>query len=777
MQNENESNLCIIGTQEHLDIRRKGLLIACAWSLIVVILLYGSMILQHNGLARVALNEARSNMYATIGAHLFLWGAGLLGIWAGCRLMQRRIRKWQRSEQIQSALFMVNSVAHTSGSLEEYLKTIHQRLGEVIDTSNFYVTLYDRARDEYTFPFHIDEYDTVMEDQSERLPKSLTDYVRKTGRPLLVDRAKDQELIQSGEVELVGTPAASWLGVPLVTSKGVIGVVVVQSYRETNLYSERDLELMQFVSGHIAQIIERKWAEEKLRQSKQRLLLHAQQTQFAYIEWTTEMEPLVWNPAAEKIFGFTKEEVLGRRVFEMIVPDEVKETVQEIVAGIVSGEGGTHSINKNVTKDGRTILCEWYNTPLVDDRGRVIAIASLAQDLTERDRAEKEKRKLEAQVQHAQKLESLGLLAGGIAHDFNNLLMAILGNADLALMELSSGSPARDCLEEIVKTTRTAAELCNQMLAYSGRGRFNITSLDLSEIVREMVNMIEVSTSKKAVVNYFLKEDLPFMEGDASQIRQVILNLITNASEAIGDQIGSISISTGIRECSRSYLADSFLEGEPVEGTYVYLEVSDTGCGIDKESIGRLFDPFYTTKFTGRGLGLSAVHGIVRGLKGAIKVTSRQGHGTTFTALFPVSGDQNSVEKEVREKNPVEIGFSGTLLIADDEESIRMVGKRLLERLGFNVLTADNGSHALDIFRKEFQQIDCTILDMTMPELDGKQTFRQMRKIKPDARIILSSGYTEQEVTENLLEEGLSGFIQKPYRLSSLSEKLAEVLT
>jgi two-component system cell cycle sensor histidine kinase/response regulator CckA len=413
--------------------------------------------------------------------------------------------------------------------------------------------------------------------------------------------------------------------------------------------------------------------------------------------------------------------------------------------------------------------------PIYDDQGEVRGGLEVARDITESKRAEEEQTKLKEQMQEVQKLESLGVLAGGIAHDFNNLLLAILGNADLAMLSLSPASPAFPYVEEITKASLRAADLCRQMLAYSGKGRFVVGHYDLSELVREMAQILKVSVSKDATLRYNFAADLPAVEVDATQMRQVIMNLITNASEALGNQSGIISVSTGVIDCNRAYLVDSYLDDKLPEGRYVYLEVADTGGGMDEETQRRIFDPFFTTKFTGRGLGLAAVLGIVRGHQGAIKVYSEVGQGSTFKVLLPAK-EWALGEREPRLAQIVQpFPGGGTILLVDDDPEVRGVGTQMLERLGFKVLTAAHGRDGLKIFQECGSEIDCVILDLTMPEMGGEEVFRELHRLRRDVRVILSSGYNEQDVTQKFAGKGLAGFIQKPYRVANLREVLSRV--
>ena len=410
-------------------------------------------------------------------------------------------------------------------------------------------------------------------------------------------------------------------------------------------------------------------------------------------------------------------------------------------------------------------------------------VADLRNEILERERAEQDKLALERQVLHAQKLESLGILAGGIAHDFNNLLMAILGNADLALDELSPMSPARGKLLEIEKASKRAADLAKQMLAYSGKGRFVVEPIDLGELLEEMLHLLEVSISKKATLRLQLSAELPSIEGDATQMRQVIMNLITNASEALEERSGTITLSTGTMHCDRQYIEDchaalgSTPEASQVAGNFVFVKVTDTGCGMDKLTLGRIFDPFFSTKFTGRGLGMSAVLGIMRGHGGLLRVYSELARGTTFKVLFPV--DQNAqVASDNTPASPEDTWQGkGSVLVVDDESAVRSISRQMLKRLGFKALLASDGHEALDLLRQHESEITCVLLDLTMPQMDGEEAFREMRRISPGITVLLCSGYNEQDATQRFVGKGLAGFLQKPFTMGDLKQALAKVLT
>ncbi|MBV5339056.1 MAG: PAS domain S-box protein [Deltaproteobacteria bacterium] len=478
---------------------------------------------------------------------------------------------------------------------------------------------------------------------------------------------------------------------------------------------------------------------------------------------------LAANDLACQTLGYSQAELLACSLNELDAVTDSPEKVSEQLAGFPQERSATfESVHRR--KDGSVFPVE-VHVGIITFDGQP-AIMGVARDISERKRAEEERLKLEQQILHAQKLESLGVLAGGIAHDFNNILMAIIGNAELALMKINKESPATDNLHRIEQAAARAADLAKQMLAYSGKGKFVIESINLNILLEEMLHMLEVSISKKAVLRLNLHQHLPAVEGDITQIRQIVMNLVINASEAIGDKSGVIAISTGCMDCDRSYLKDVWLDENLSDGLYVYLEIADSGCGMDRETMTKLFDPFFTTKFTGRGLGMAAVLGIVRGHRGAIKVYSEANRGTTFKILLPASGRPAEIFNGSPHTN--EWQGNGTVLLVDDEETVRGIGTEMLKELGFTTITANDGRNAVELF-KATPDIAFVILDLTMPHMDGEQCFRELRQLKPDVKVIMSSGYNEQEVTQKFVGKGLAGFIQKPYRLSTLQEVIRKI--
>ena len=374
-------------------------------------------------------------------------------------------------------------------------------------------------------------------------------------------------------------------------------------------------------------------------------------------------------------------------------------------------------------------------------------------------------RQSEEQMRNAQKLESLGVLAGGIAHDFNNLLVGVLGNASLALSELPADAPARQFVKDVETSAQRAAELTRQMLAYSGRGKLVVEPLNLSEVVQEMTQLLGRVISKRARLSLHLRDDVPRIVADGTQLRQVVMNLITNASDALGGEPGLVSVRTGTVHADARMLAGTYLNEELPAGEYVYLEVTDSGVGMDAATRARIFEPFFTTKFTGRGLGLAAVLGIVRGHKGAIDVTSDPGCGTTFRVLFPLSPAIVEAPSP-QAPAPAEWKGSGQALVVDDEEAVRSVARHVLERSGFSVIEAATGEEALSICSASHQTLRFVVLDLTMPGMSGETTLSELRRQWPSLPIVVSSGLVPDDGS------GLDGmpFLAKPYRPSELVE-------
>ncbi len=484
-----------------------------------------------------------------------------------------------------------------------------------------------------------------------------------------------------------------------------------------------------------------------------------------------------WSPQVAELWGVPDgfDGDFNAFCWERVHPDDLPR-VQEEFAQVLDNPDLTELQFRVVRPDGQLRWIRWQGQVVEDEESGNTKILGVNQDITAQRPAAAARLELEARIQQGQKLESLGILAGGIAHDFNNMLVGVLGYADLAMKQLEPSSPARPMIEQILNGGTRAAEVCNQMLAYSGRGRFEIEQVDLNELVSDMTQLLRISISKSAVLKLNFAEGLPPIEADATQVRQVVMNLIVNASEAIGDRSGVITASTGVMDCDQVYLERSFFPAKDLaEGSYVYLEVADNGAGMNVDTLARVFDPFFTTKFTGRGLGLAAVLGITRGHKGTIKVYSEPGSGTTFKVLFPSASPAQGGTRCAAAASERWQG-SGRVLLVDDDETVLTVGEMMLKQAGFEVIIARDGREALDIYRQRGDGIELVILDLTMPNMNGEVAFRELRRLDDGVRVVLSSGYSEQDVTARFAGKRLAGFVKKPYRLEEMMRVIRAAL-
>lgn len=517
-------------------------------------------------------------------------------------------------------------------------------------------------------------------------------------------------------------------------------------------------------------------ADEALRQSEER---HRQLAQSAR-DWIWEVDEqgvyTYAGPKVDDLLGYTPEEMLGKTPFDFMPPAEAERVASAFMSIAANRETFRDLENTNLHKDGHLVVLATTGLPIFDSKGEFRGYRGIDHDVTEHKRAEHERVELERRLQQSQRMESLGILAGGVAHEFNNILTIVLGNAELALSKLPATAPIRENLREITQASRRAAGLCRQMLDFSGRGHFVIELVNLRTLVENMLGLLTSAVPKNTVIDLDLDEGSPPLFGDLGQLSQVVTSLVLNGAEAIGDRNGTITISVAAKECSSEYLRGCYSNPDLAAGPYVVLEVSDNGCGMDAETQQRLFEPFFTTKFAGRGLGLPALLGIVRGHKGALKVFSEEGKGSTFTIYLPAAhaGDDNAARVSPSEAEDW-VG-QGTVLLVDDEEAIREMGKRMLSSLGFSVLTAADGREAITLYADHPSEIALVLLDLTMAGMDSQETFSELCRLNPEVRVVMSSGYSEPGIAPRLAGRSPVGFIQKPYTMDQLKEGLRAAL-
>jgi PAS domain S-box-containing protein len=484
---------------------------------------------------------------------------------------------------------------------------------------------------------------------------------------------------------------------------------------------------------------------------------------------------LAANPALVKMLGYDSEAELCKttNVQDLYVKPEYR----KFLTRKLEREGEVRNFELQLRcKSGRKITVLENARIVRDEQGDISHYEGLLTDITEIKKADAERQKLQSQMQYTQKLKSLEILAGGIAHDFNNLLMAILGNASLASSYLSPDALPYQFIKKIEKSSKDAAELTNQMLAYSGKGKFILKEVNISGLIDDMRQLLKASVSKKVSLKFEFGKLLPSIMADSSQIRQVILSLIINSSEAIGEKSGTVQVKTDRLKMNRASFADDYLDPNLREGEYIYLEVTDSGPGMEANIKNRIFDPFFTTKFSGRGLGLAVVLGIVRGHNGTLKVWSKPGKGSSIRVLFPIMEKKNKMKTREKSNHDEEKRDAKTILVVDDEEAVLDVTSNMLESAGFKVLKATDGREGVDVFSRHKERITLVLLDTTMPNMNGEEAFQELTRIEPKIKVILSSGYSEQEATSHFIGQGLAGFIQKPYSLNQLIDKINEVL-
>jgi PAS domain S-box-containing protein len=519
-----------------------------------------------------------------------------------------------------------------------------------------------------------------------------------------------------------------------------------------------------------------KQAEKLLRDSEARYRALFDQAVDGIVFLSLDGKSLLVNGAFAKMHGYdSPQEMEHLRLRELDTP-ETAQLEPERMRRLVDGEAMAFEV-EHYRKDGAVFPLH-VSSNIIEFGGNQYLLG-FYHDITGQKQAEAERRSLEDQMRHTQKLESLGVMAGGIAHDFNNILHIILANAHHSQKVVPEVSAARPFVDNIERAANRAAVLTRQMLAYSGRGRFLCQELDMGELVREITHLVRSSVSKKVALHTKLPGDPVFIEADAAQIQQVLMNLVLNATEALDEEDGGlVTVSAAALHCTEDYLRGSRALFTPPAGEYVCVEVSDTGCGMGEETVERLFDPFFTTKFTGRGLGMSAVLGIVRGHGGAIMVDSAVGKGTTVRVLFPAAGKTAlAVPEGVPGAAAAAPGKARTILFVDDEPDMLEIGAFMLEDMGYSVVTATGGMEAVEALCVRGGDVDCAVLDLSMPHMDGAQTLLELRRIKPDIRAILTSGYAQEDLEARLAGQKVDAVMTKPYDFSALSLKLREILS
>jgi PAS domain S-box-containing protein len=666
--------------------------------------------------------------------------------------------------RMESERQVISEIVHAlnqTANLDQLLTRIHDALKRIVSAENCFVALHDPDRDVFEFPFFADQFDSAPPPQ--KVDRSCTAYVFRTGKACLIPQTEFDRLAGLGEVELVGSPSPSWLGVPLKTPTATIGVLVVQHYQNEHAYDQRDLEFLDSVGGHIALAIERRRAEEELRKSESMLSLLFEHNPLS--TWLYDVESLRFlrvNQAAVEQYGYSQEEFARMTVLD-IRPAAEKGKAEQYHREM-DGETEEHGFWLHQKKEGKTFEVELISHRLMYAGKRVRLV--VAQDISER-------RHLELQLRQSQKMEAVGRLAGGVAHDFNNLLMVIKGHTELLLSALAPSDSIARKIEQIDRSADRATSLTRQLLAFSRLQVLQPQVINLNSVVEEMGKLLPRLIGED--IELILRPDpkLGTIRADASQMEQVIMNLAVNARDAMPSG-GKLLV--GTRNCD---LDQSYTASHPLmrPGSYVLLDVTDTGTGMDEETQAHIFEPFFTTKEKGKGtgLGLATVYGIVKQSGGFIWVYSEVGKGTSFKIYLP-RVDEKQVQVGVQ-KPTVEVpAGSETVLLCEDEQDVREIAREFLESGGYKVIEAKNGKEAIELAGKFGDKIDLLVTDMVMPGMTGQELAVRLQKDYPGLIVVFMSGYSEHAATEMADADPSVRLMTKPFSRMAILRTVREIL-
>jgi two-component system, cell cycle sensor histidine kinase and response regulator CckA len=673
------------------------------------------------------------------------------------------ISERKRSELERQATTEIIHSVNVTDNLDDLLRMIHNALRKVVYAENCFVALYEPATGMFHFPFLVDQHDPLPP-PPQKVGKSCTAFVYRTGRATLIPQQDFDKLAERGEVELVGTPSPSWLGVPLRTPAATIGVLVVQHYEEDNAYTERDLEFLSSVGGQIALAIERKRAEAKLRESEARLRVLVEQ--LPAVLWTVDKDLRFTSCVGAGLarLGLKPNEIVGKTLSEYFETDNPAFLPISAHRRAVAGEPVTFHVDWK----GGSYAC--HAEPLHDGKDRVLGAICMSLDVTDR-------KQLEEQLRHSQKMEAVGRLAGGIAHDFNNLLMVIQGYADLLAERLPAGDGLRRNAEQIQTAAQRASSLTRQLLAFSRKQMLAPSVISIHSVVNDMEKILRRLIGEDVQLETHSVDDLWLVKADRSQIEQVIMNLAVNARDAMPNG-GRLMIETANVELDASFSQHAVVMSP---GKYVMLAVTDNGCGMDAQTQAHLFEPFFTTKEKGKGtgLGLATVYGIVKQSGGYIWVYSEPGRGTTFKVYLPRIEEEVSKSRTSDDVTGVKAARAGseTVLLVEDEEGVRQLTREYLETNGYTVIQAADGHSALELARAHQGTIHLLVTDVVMPGISGRELAERVAKIRPGLRTLYMSGYTDQAVMQHGMLESGSVLLQKPFTMDALSTKLREILS
>ncbi len=682
-------------------------------------------------------------------------------------LLEQESERRKRLEEINATLVKISTAINDTSSLDELYQSIHQALSSIIDTTNFYIALYDKTDDSLTFPYIVDTVDEVYPKVIEvSKTASLTAQVIRSKNPLLLTKAEILALRARNGFKIPPcTPSEVWLGVPLQNQESIIGVMAVQNYHNPSCYDQTDLRVMVTVADQVAIVIARKKMEKALRESEERNRLLSDLTmEGIVIEKNNVVIDL--NASMAKMLGVAGDEAFNKEFSAFIHADDWSLVDRKIVRDYVAPQ-----TIRIVKKNGEHFFAEFESLTFRKD-GDVWRVNAV-RDITERKRSEENQLQLREQLIQAQKMESVGRLAGGVAHDFNNMLSVILGYTELALHDVAPETRLGDYLQQIFIAARHSADITRQLLAFARKQTIAPKILDFNDAVSGMLNMVQRLIGEDIDLVWLPTANLWSIKMDPSQLDQILANLCINARDAISG-VGKITIETENIVFGEAYCAH---HPGSLPGEYVLLTQSDNGCGIDKETLAHIYEPFFTTKQMGKGtgLGLATVYGIVKQNNGFINVYSELGQGTTFKIYLPRHRSRTGPVAEADAKQ-AEAGGNETILLVEDEPAILALTETMLVCLGYTVLSANTPTEAIRLAKSYIGQIQLLFTDVIMPEMNGRDLAGHIMPLHPHLKVLFMSGYTANVIAHHgVLDHGVQ-FIEKPFSKKDLATKIRNVL-
>jgi len=700
--------------------------------------------------------------------HVIASGAPIMidNVLKGVVAVYTDISHQKQAEEINKTLFAISNAVNTTKNLNDLFCSIHDSLGRIIDVTNFFIAMVNLKENTIYFPYHVDT------DDDEFFPitdfdfnDSLTGLVVSRGRPVLLRKDELQKI--EGRNGLLGPSPLIWMGAPLIVQDEIIGVIAVQSYLDPELYDEKDLQILSTVSQQVASAIDRKRAADALLKSEKKYRNIFENSIEGIFQSTPEGSFISVNPAFASMLGYdSAEELIG--------------LINDIETQIYSDPADRHQYTKMLhrkgkaekvefrfkKKDGSNIWVSLSTHVVYGQNNKIVMYEGFASNIDQR-------KKLEAQLQQVQKMESIGTLAGGIAHDFNNILFPILGNTEILLNDIpEKESPIRQRLDNIYKSSLRARDLVQQILTFSRQKSGELTRVKMQPIIREALKLIKSTIPKTIEIQASIQKECSPITADPTQIHQIMMNLAANASHAMEETGGQMTVELKEVVFGKQDLFSPNIKS----GNYACLSVSDTGKGMDKQTAQKIFDPFFTTKQMGKGtgMGLAVVHGIIAGMKGDIKVYSEPGKGSEFQIYLPVKKAAGKTET-VNDEIPIE-GGSEHILLVDDEKAVIDMEENILKRLGYMVTARFSSLDALEAFRAHPDKFDLVITDMGMPNMAGDRFAAELIKIRPDIPVLLCTGFSDTMSEEKAASIGIKGFLLKPIILKTLARKIREVL-